>query len=105
MMEFFSNVFEKVLNLFAIILLIAGAIVGGVIANSFRASSFLGVLIGIAATFVFEIIFFGVIAQIITIKNLLEKQSGSADDDQRNYAVKELLEKQNNILLDIKNKE
>lgn len=98
MMGFFSKVFEGFLNVFAVILLIAGAIVGGV------AAGFIGVIIGILATFVFEIIFFGVIAQIFTIRNLLEMQANNTDEEQRNYAIKDLLEKQNNILQDLVNK-
>ena len=98
MMGFFSKVFEGFLNVFAVILLIAGAIVGGL------AAKFFGVIIGILATFVFEIIFFGVIAQIFTIRNLLEMQSSNTDEDQRNSVIKELLEKQNNILQEMANK-
>lgn len=98
MMSFFSKVFEGFLNVFAVILLIAGAIAGGVVGK------FPGVIIGILATFVFEIVFFGVIAQIFTIRNLLEMQSSNTDEDQRNSTIKELLEKQNDILQEIVNK-
>lgn len=74
MMGFFSKVFEGFLNVFAVILLIAGAIVGGVVAG------FIGVIIGILATIVFEINFFGAITQIFTIRNLLEKQNNILQD-------------------------
>lgn len=98
MMGFFSKIFEGFLNFFAIIILIAGAIAGGL------AAKFIGVIVGILAAFVFEIIFFGVLSQIITIRNFLEMQASNTDEDQRNAAIKELLEKQNNILQEIANK-
>ena len=106
MMDFFSKAFEKFLNVLAVISLIGGTIFGGFIGSGSRSPGFivLGVIIGFLATFVFEIIFFGIISQIITIKNILEQVSIDTDEQERHFVIKELLEKQNNILQEMVNK-
>lgn len=103
MMEFFSNAFEKFLNVLSIICLIGGTICGGIIGYPLE-HVFLGVIIGFFATFVSEIFLFGFISQIIAIKNVLEKVSIDTDEQERHFVIKELLEKQNNILQEMVNK-
>lgn len=98
MMDFFADIFEKCLNVLAVIGLIAGAIVGGVTAK------FFGVIVGVLATFVFEIFLFGFISQIIIIRKVLDEVSIDTDEQQRHFVIKELLEKQNNILQEMANK-
>lgn len=106
MMGFFSDVFEKFLNVLAVIGLIGGTICGGIIGAGLHSPGVLvlGVIIGFLATFVFEIIFFGIISQIITIKNILEQVAIDTDEQERHFVIKELLEKQNNILQEMVNK-
>lgn len=103
MMDFFSDIFEKFLNVLAVIGLIGGTICGGIIGYPLD-HVFLGLILGFLATFVSEIVFFGFISQIITIKNVLEEVSIDTDEQQRHFVIKELLEKQNNILQEIVNK-
>lgn len=80
MLGFFSKIFEGFINVLAIILLIVGAIFGAAIIGGSEGSVLLGIVVGVLVTFVYEIIFFGVIAQIISMKNLLEKQNTILQD-------------------------
>ncbi|MCM1322422.1 MAG: hypothetical protein NC041_08720 [Bacteroides sp.] len=74
MMQLFSDIFEKFLDVISVLILIAGAIVGGIIGNSFD-HLMMGVIIGLLAVFISEVFIFGSLAQIIAIKTLLEEQS------------------------------
>lgn len=103
MMDFFADIFEKYLNVFAVIGLIAGAIVGG-FKGFLLDHVFLGVILGFLATFVSEIVFLGFISQIIIIRKVLDEVSIDTDEQQRHFVIKELLEKQNNILQEMVNK-
>lgn len=103
MMDFFADIFEKCLNVLAVIGLIAGAIVGGIVGSSLD-HVFLGVILGILVAFVFEIFLFGFISQIIIIRKVLDEVSIDTDEQQRHFVIKELLEKQNNILQEMVNK-
>ena len=57
MMDFFSDIFEKFLNVLAVIGLIGGTICGGIIGYPLD-HVFLGLILGFLATFVSEIVFF-----------------------------------------------
>ena len=103
MMDFFAGIFEKCLNALAVIGLIAGAIVGGIVGTSLD-HVFLGVILGVLAVFVFEIFLYGFISQIIIIRKVLDEVSIDTDEQQRHFVIKELLEKQNNILHEMVNK-